>query len=65
MTKYFKYLNSLIFIGNLDLPLVTQSSALNPLQYSVPLDLPQHLLHFVLLDHLHLHFRVDIKHPLL
>ena len=65
MTKYFKYFDGLIFIGYLDLPLVTHSSPLNPLQYPVPLDLPEHLLHFVLLDHLHLHLRVDLEHALL
>ena len=31
MTKYFKYFNSLIFIGNLDLSPVTQASPLNAL----------------------------------
>lgn len=65
MTKYFEYFDGLIFIGNLDLPLVTHSSPLDPLQYPVPLDLPEHLLHLVLLDHLHLHLGVDLKHALL
>jgi hypothetical protein len=31
MTKYFKYFNSLVFIGNLDLCLVIQASSLNAL----------------------------------
>jgi hypothetical protein len=65
VTKYFKYLDCLVLVGYLDLPLISKSSALDPLQYPVALDLPEHLLHLVLLNHLDLHVGVDLEHALL